>query len=619
MTLEEQVLHAWKEWGIRVLVLLSLAIQVLLLVLAEFRRRVDSGVLRAFVWSAYMLADSTAIYVLGHMSVTSRSPEHRLMAFWAPFLLLHLGGQDNITAYSIEDNRLWLRHLQNLVVQVAAAAYVLYVSSMLDSRSLLRPATIILFLVGAAKYGERVWALWRADSTPLGNKYMSFESTNRVSFGAEIVDLLSNRGWEASTYIAHLLLDIPRDLMNGPLPQLPHIYFWTFHNEVYRIAERQLSLMHDVLYTKAELQHRWCGICIRVISSLAAIGAFLLFLVVDYHQKESYNKVDVAVTYILLAGALVLETTSLLAGIFSSWTCFLLVKWRFKQDSREVMEHQIEVLPGRCTIWRVVASVYRLIHAGNWRRRHGGQSSSGRQSDARSHTVMARARELYERMGWQAENIKLDESILSWHVATEIYLRWYTERQQETATGSRWEEGHRPLGYRAEAVKDLSNYMLFLLATRDYMLSPTASRIAYVEACYALTALEYSSAEELITLLRRWGDSLDRNNGAEIDFPFTTNTTGNRRLALIHSTTLRTGAQLGAKLIERGLQESRAADSLGLLKEVWLEMLFYAACECSGYSHAKQLSYGGELVTIASILVKYTALHIKISVKLLNS
>lgn len=209
---------------------------------------------------------------------------------------------------------------------------------------------------------------------------------------------------------------------------------------------------------------------------------------------------------------------------------------------------------------------------------------------------------------------KLDESILSWHVATEIYLRWYTERQQETATGSRWEDGHRPLEYRAEAIKDLSNYMLFLLATRDYMLSPTASRIAYVEACYALTALEYSSAEELITLLRRWGDSLNRNNGAEIDFPFTTNTTGNRRLALIHSTTLRTGAQLGAKLIEGGLQ----ADSLGLLKEVWLEMLFYAACECSGYSHAKQLSYGGELVTIASILVKYTALHIKISINSLT-
>jgi hypothetical protein len=98
----------------KTLVMLSFLLQVMLLVLAEFRRRIDSGVLRLFVWSAYMLADATAIYVLGHMSVTSTSSEHELMVFWAPFLLLHLGGQGNITAYAIEDNQLWLRHLQTL-------------------------------------------------------------------------------------------------------------------------------------------------------------------------------------------------------------------------------------------------------------------------------------------------------------------------------------------------------------------------------------------------------------------------------------------------------------------------------------------------------------------------
>lgn len=85
--------YAWKEWGVQVLVLLSFILQVALLILAELRRRMDSGVLRAFVWSAYMLADATAIYVLGHMSVTVRLAEHKeLMVFWAPlFLLLHLG------------------------------------------------------------------------------------------------------------------------------------------------------------------------------------------------------------------------------------------------------------------------------------------------------------------------------------------------------------------------------------------------------------------------------------------------------------------------------------------------------------------------------------------------
>ena len=92
----------WKEWGILALVLLSFLLQVILLITAEIRRRKDSGVLKVVVWSAYLMADTTAIYALGHMSVTTwMSQEHELAAFWAPFLLLHLGGQDKITAYAI--------------------------------------------------------------------------------------------------------------------------------------------------------------------------------------------------------------------------------------------------------------------------------------------------------------------------------------------------------------------------------------------------------------------------------------------------------------------------------------------------------------------------------------
>nr|GEX40803.1 calcium uniporter protein [Tanacetum cinerariifolium] len=34
-----------------------------------------------------------------------------LLAFWAPFLLVHLGGPDTITAFALKDNDLWVRHL----------------------------------------------------------------------------------------------------------------------------------------------------------------------------------------------------------------------------------------------------------------------------------------------------------------------------------------------------------------------------------------------------------------------------------------------------------------------------------------------------------------------------
>jgi hypothetical protein len=181
--------------------MLSFTLQITLLILAEFRKHVDSRVLRFFVWSAYMLADATVIYVLGYISVTSTSPEHKLVAFWTPFLLLHLGGQDNITAYAIEDNQLWLRLLQTLAVQVAAAAYILYESPVIITSwtSLLRPATILMFVVGGLKYGERVWVLKCAGSTPSGSNYRPYKRTV-FSFGS--LPSLQDRDVEAFVSMA---------------------------------------------------------------------------------------------------------------------------------------------------------------------------------------------------------------------------------------------------------------------------------------------------------------------------------------------------------------------------------------------------------------------------------
>ena len=210
------VTNAWKEWSLQALVLLSLTLQVTLLILAEFRRHIDSGVLRAFVWSAYMLADTTAIYVLGHLSVlASRSPEHELMALWGPFLLVHLGGQDNITAYALEDRKLWLRHLQTLVVQVATAAYVVYVFSVVvagDSRSLLLPATILVSLVGVVKYGERVWAL-RFDGCKPTEGYDDINYDGPPGESQKFLDspaFTDRSDAEAFLLKAHLLMDFAK-------------------------------------------------------------------------------------------------------------------------------------------------------------------------------------------------------------------------------------------------------------------------------------------------------------------------------------------------------------------------------------------------------------------------
>jgi hypothetical protein len=82
----------------------------------------------------------------------------------------------------------------------------------------------------------------------------------------------------------------------------------------------QISLMHDVLYTKAEVTYVFC---IRVISSLGTVTALSLFHIQASYSKDGYNRVDAAVTYVLLIGAVVLEITSALRAMLSSWTVAL--------------------------------------------------------------------------------------------------------------------------------------------------------------------------------------------------------------------------------------------------------------------------------------------------------
>ncbi|KAM0901229.1 hypothetical protein ACQ4PT_020113 [Festuca glaucescens] len=152
-------MDVWNEWATQILVLLSLALQIVLHVSAKVRQREASSVLlRLLLWLAYQLADSTATYAVGQLFFSSTSRDHHLVAFWAPFLLLHLGGPDNITAYALEDSKLWKRHFLSLVVQVLGAGYVMY-KHIVGSDILLMLAAILMAVIGV--WGEDMGAVVR--------------------------------------------------------------------------------------------------------------------------------------------------------------------------------------------------------------------------------------------------------------------------------------------------------------------------------------------------------------------------------------------------------------------------------------------------------------------------
>ncbi|KAL5214025.1 hypothetical protein ABZP36_003177 [Zizania latifolia] len=153
-------LNLVNEWLVRALVLSSLAAHLVVAVFAAVRRREASGWPRGILWLANQAADLAATQTLGNLFLGSTSREKQLVAFWVPFLLIHMGRPDNISAYSMEDSVLSARSVIEAIFQIAGAIYVLIKHIIIGGggggSGTFVSASIIMFLVGIVKYAERI-------------------------------------------------------------------------------------------------------------------------------------------------------------------------------------------------------------------------------------------------------------------------------------------------------------------------------------------------------------------------------------------------------------------------------------------------------------------------------
>uniref|UniRef100_I1PIW8 DUF4220 domain-containing protein n=1 Tax=Oryza glaberrima TaxID=4538 RepID=I1PIW8_ORYGL len=358
-------------WEIEFIVVSSFVLQVTALFLAGYRRRSNSAVVKSIVWTSYLLADSAATYGLGHLSVNSRPPERQqLVAFWAPFLLLHLGGPDSITAYSLEDNQLWKRILQkDFFTQVLGAAYVLYKTFPAGS-GLLLPAAWVIFAVGVAKYAERIWALYNANMSDIRSALENGDDEKQEE-PPQVPDI--NRNGRTPEYLllyAHSQFEVCKsalvDSSSANAKNTSYLRRTIFSDEWewekrWTVFQMEVSLLYDIMYTKAGVIHTWYGYCLRVFSPLATTAALLLFHLsrsttssVGATSIAAMNSphvlVDVGITYALLVGAILLDMVSLLSAAGSGWAYAYLVLG----------------MPRRRHGWLYRAAV----HSGMWRRLH---------------------------------------------------------------------------------------------------------------------------------------------------------------------------------------------------------------------------------------------------------
>uniref|UniRef100_A0A0E0P505 DUF4220 domain-containing protein n=1 Tax=Oryza rufipogon TaxID=4529 RepID=A0A0E0P505_ORYRU len=109
---------------------------------------------------------------------------------------------------------------------------------------------------------------------------------------------------------------------------------------LYNVVDMELSLMYDILYTKAAMVHTWHGYAIRFVSPLITTTAFLLFW---FDSKQGQRMADVLITYVLLASTILLDIIWLLRAVVSTWT------YSFLNDRPRLWFHHALLCSGK---WR---------------------------------------------------------------------------------------------------------------------------------------------------------------------------------------------------------------------------------------------------------------------------
>lgn len=566
--------RTWNEWDLRGAVLVSLLLQLLLILLAASRKRTRKFGVVIIVWTAYLMADSIAVYAVGLITNNqsgesdSISVNSNLAAFWAPFLLLHLGGPDSITAFSIEDNELWIRHLLGLTVQLVLVVYVL----LLAIPNPFWVPSVLVFLVGTVKYGERTVALYQA----------CLES---------FMDSL-----------------------------LPHLTDFAF-----KVMEVELNFMYDELFTKMGMLYRGrFHHFFRVGCSVLIWTAFSLFV---FKKKANIHTIDIAITYALLVGAIVLDFIGLVKVIFSDWmvattetstglTKFMnaIRKW-ISFDSRwsgKIYQHNLISYVSRkrfgllgCVVDKLGLSstLEEILYKHHTPLGEGLKNTifEGLKKSAKCDStkrIMGAQRggatiEYYEAehrcdlgvVKYSVSEVEYDHGILLWHIATDLLY------QDGISNGTN-------LGNKAKECKILSDYMLYLLAMSPILMMPSVSSAGFqprfdkicqevkeeVSHTSAVIGDEEQVRNNLLLKLREQDDE------HEIEMA-----------RFEEESLLRQATMLAKKL--KSIEETWE-----LMMNMWLEFLCYAAKRCRGSAHAQHLSKGGELITFVSLLMHHLAM-----------
>ncbi|XVE80079.1 hypothetical protein DITRI_Ditri14bG0110600 [Diplodiscus trichospermus] len=646
----ETVIKLWNGWEIRALVLLSLSLQVMLIALGSQRKRQTNIWIGLVVWSAYMAADWVATVALGILARTpaedsgnhTPEPNDSLQSFWAPFLLLHLGGPDTITAYSLEDNELWPRHLLGLVVETGVALYVLYRSW---DYSALMFIAIPVFIAGIIKYGERTWVL-RSSSAECfrksllsapdpGPDYVEFIKRKKEEFVEVPLIVLPPKEVKPTDdlfcrayYLFERFKYLFADLILGKYERQDcHSIISKMSAEnAFHMVEVELGFLYDVLYTKATIVYTWYGILLRCISFLSSVFALITFIIII--DKHAYSPIEISITYILLVGAVVLEIYALIKLIYSDWTNLWLAlhnesfrkvvdanRWSRNISKYNLLEVCLKEEPSTWIKVQKLLGIHETLEKHQnvtWQDvddkmedmifRYLRDKSQGKEDvNLCKEFLKSRGKNVIEEnflkvkeenslkikdLEWSTVEVEFDHSLLLWHIATDIC--YYADSRIEN-------------DYCRKVSKCLSDYMLYLLVMCPKMLPKGIGELRYRDTCAEAIRFFKQKRAEIETNVDKACKMLFQ---VDAERSLLEEVKGDRtKSVLFYGITLAKQLQSLNNLEFWGYEIKWE-----MMSKIWIELLCYAAVNCGWKEHAQQLRKGGELLTHVSLLMAHLGL-----------
>ncbi|XP_030458926.1 uncharacterized protein LOC115679468 [Syzygium oleosum] len=614
----------WDNWSIQLLVLLSLIFQMVLTVLGS-RRKTSSGQTITFVvWASYLLTSYLATLALSKLTTVrlNKSEEEcdtELKALLAPLILLLLGTPDSITAYSVEDNRLGVRRVLNLIITFSFVVWILWRNWKTSIPMILY---FPLFVAGIIKYGETIWALSSVYDENTNIRKEDFDEEKEM-FSA-LMD--SDDEKEMFSALKNFLKDVPDlniflkayyrfDCLKPHLVDwLKHPFFMEHRNklingyspeEVFLTTDMELGFMYDVLYTKAPVLYTKTGITLRVIgyfSLLVTSGGFLgLFF--DEHWRGPY----VIYTFGLLIGVVLLETYQLLMLFESDWMIIMnikhhmvskflkflvkrsLKKKRWSHTIRQVNFldfFQHEKRPWLFKILKFCGKAEKFMRY--WATQSKPIPKYLKElllKDMEKFEAKRDSQPFTERGQWTLESLEklqwsiemaFDRSIIIWHIATHICNESCHENSD-----------------RSKASKLISDYMMFLLAQHPNILSLTTAKITHNDA--------YSKFKTFLKQVPE--EQRDRESILEILLE-----TGYKQESPLEGS-LEPVITRGWNVVEEAGRLARelkdTEDTWEIISSVWVEILCFAAYNCQQYQHMELVRRGGEIITHVWLLLSH--------------